>query len=462
MSDTPSTRVVATKPLWYRDVRVLRVIAQVIFAIVAIGLAVYLYSNFSRASAAANLPTGFGYLDGPTNFVIQDSDFRASQPVHDALRVGIRNTMAAVAVGAILMTILGVMIGIGRLSQNWLVRKSTQLYVETVRNIPPLVIIVFLFTPVIGQFPQIQEPTEVEGLFIASNRGLWLPWVNADGPGAGRFWYVVLVGTILAGAVGWWRTKVNERTGTPHHRVLWSLGVMLATLAVGYVALGAPFDVDGPLREGRNVDGGIKLSTAYAAVTFGLVIYTASHVAELVRGSIQAVPRGQAEAADALALSPFQRMRFVVLPQAFKIMVPPLASQYLNFTKNTSLAIFVGYSEITQVSFTIQGNGNPGVQTFLLLMAVYLTLSLSMSFGANAINSRLQNGVWPWWTAAVPTLYITLVWAYMGPLTKDSGGPWMLAMLAGLVAGGGNMAYRLARTRKWLSPRSAPAAAMLG
>ncbi|MFT5222019.1 MAG: general L-amino acid transport system permease protein, partial [Glaciecola sp.] len=357
------------------------------------------------------------------------------------------NTMAAAVVGWILATILGVLIGIGRLSTNWLVRKAAQIYVETLRNVPPLVWIIILATPIIGQFPQIQEPFEAEGLFVVSNRGLWLPWVNADGAGAGSYWWVVGVAMLAGGAVGWWRTRVNERTGVAHRRVLWFSGVAIAVLAIGYVAMGAPFDIDGPVRDNRNVDGGMKLATAYAALTFGLAIYTASHIAEIVRGSIQAVPNGQSEAADALALSGFQRTRYIVLPQAFRIMIPPLASQYLNYTKNTSLALAVGYSEITQIMFTVTGNGNPAVQVILILMTIYLTLSLAISFAANALNSRMQTGSFPWWTPTVPMTYAVLIWFYFGPLAGDSGGGWLVAMILTSVVSVGSILKTLADER---------------
>jgi general L-amino acid transport system permease protein len=446
MSTSPQLQA-APKPIWYRDVRVLRVIFQILFAIFVIASASWIYGNFTVQSEKAGLPTGFGFLERPTNFVVSDSPFRQTQPIQDVIRVGIRNTMAAAVVGWILATILGVLIGIGRLSTNWLVRKAAQIYVETLRNVPPLVWIIILATPIIGQFPQIQEPFEAEGLFVVSNRGLWLPWVNADGAGAGSYWWVVGAAMLAGGAVGWWRTRVNERTGAAHRRVLWFSGVAIAILAIGYVAMGAPFDIDGPVRDNRNVDGGMKLATAYAALTFGLALYTASHIAEIVRGSIQAVPNGQSEAANALALSGFQRTRYIVLPQAFRIMIPPLASQYLNYTKNTSLALAVGYSEITQIMFTVTGNGNPAVQVILILMTIYLTLSLAISFAANALNSRMQTGSFPWWTPAVPMTYAVLVWFYFGPLAGDSGGGWLVAMILISVVSVGSMLKTLADER---------------
>lgn len=457
----------APKPAWYRDVRVLRVVAQIVFLVVVVAFFAWLYNNFRVASERVGLPEGYGYLDGPANFNISGSPFRNTQPVQDAIRVGIRNTMASVAIGAVLATVLGIVIGIGRLSENWLTRKASQIYVETLRNIPPLVIIIFLLTPVLGNaLPVIQEAWEIDGLIVLSNRGSWFPWFNADGEGAGTYWWAVFAGLILAGAVAWWRTKINERTGAPHRRVLWGTGVLLTVMAIGYVVFGAPFDIDGPVRDqvgnGRNVEGGIQMGTPYVALTFGLAIYTASHIAEIVRGSIQAVPKGQGEAANALALSAFQRMRFVVLPQAFRIMVPPLSSQYLNFTKNTSLATFIGYAEITRVTETVISNGNPAVQSIVILMATYLTFSLSISFAANAVNFRLQGGSYPWWTPAVPMLYAVLVWFYMGPLAGDSGGAWTLVMVVALLAGGAGLVWNFGKRRKWFGTAAVAAATMKG
>lgn len=459
------------KVSWYRDVRVLKVVAQAVFAVMVVGAGWWLWTNFQTASAQQGLPQGYGYLQRPTNFTIPDNPLRASQPALEAIRVGIQNTLASVAVGLVVSTVLGIIIGVGRLSPNWLVRKSTQAYVETLRNIPPLVIIVIMFTPVFGNaLPQIQEAWEQPNLYVLSNRGLHVPWVTANGEGAGSYWWVVAAGLVLAAAVAWWRTRVNERTGKPHHRVLWGTGVLVAVLAAGYALMDAPFGVTGPIRDVRAIEGGIEMGVPYASVTFGLALYTASHIAEIVRGSIQAVHKGQDEAAAALALSGFQRMRFIVLPQAFRIMVPPLASQYLNFTKNTSLATFIGYAEITRVTDTLIGNGNPAVQGILILMLVYLTFSLSISFGTNAVNTRLQVGSYPWWTPAVPMLYMALLWVYFVFLPHaarqgrevEGGEAWTLATVAVLVVGGAVLAYRYGRERKWFGGTGLATATMRG
>jgi general L-amino acid transport system permease protein len=195
------------------------------------------------------------------------------------------------------------------------------------------------------------------------------------------------------GTVVWlWRTRVFKETGHAHHRLLWALGVFAVISVGGYALLGGPYDLSRPrVNDARlGVDGGFSMLGSYFALTVALVIYTASHVAEIVRGSIQAVPKGQTEASEALALSSFQRLRFVVLPQAARIAIPPTINQYLNLTKNTSLAAAIAFPEITRVTTTYIGNANPAPQAILILMAVYLGFSLTISIVVNIANRRSQ------------------------------------------------------------------------
>jgi general L-amino acid transport system permease protein len=201
---------------------------------------------------------------------------------------------------------------------------------------------------------------------------------------------VLGTGLVVAGLIWWWRTRVSERTGEPHHRALWATGVFLVFAVAGYLILDRPFTISLPRLEGRRIAGGFSALGSFMAVMAALVLYTASHVAEIVRGSIQAVPKGQTEAAEALALRSFQRLRFVVLPQAFRIAVPPMINQFLNFVKNTSLALAVGYAEITRIVRQTIGNGQPAPQLILLLMLAYLAFSIVISVVANVVNRRLQ------------------------------------------------------------------------
>ncbi|MBA2319391.1 MAG: ABC transporter permease subunit, partial [Euzebyales bacterium] len=337
MPQTPPTAAAVRqqRPPPWRDVRVLRVVLQVVFAIAVVALLWFLASNLLTNLRSAGLPTGFDYLGRPHGTDIRDSDFRPSQAVRAAIIVALVNTVRVASVGILLASVLGLLIGLARLSTNWLVRRAAAAYVELLRNVPVLVIIIFMYVAVILRLPPISRPIEAVGAFVFSNRGLAVPWGESE-DGAGGFTLVLLVALVVALAVAWWRTRRNERTGEPHHRFLWGLGVFAGVAALGYIVLGGPVTLTVPTRDGRVVAGGINLGPEYAAVLIGLVIYTASHIAEITRGSILAVPKGQSEAANAVALSGFQRLRYVVLPQALRIAVPPVANQYLNLTKNSS------------------------------------------------------------------------------------------------------------------------------
>jgi general L-amino acid transport system permease protein len=291
--------------------------------------------------------------------------------------------------GIVLATVLGVLIGVARLSSNWLVRKAAGAYVETVRNIPPLLVIFVMWFSVVQALPAIQDATNVADLLVLSNREVGAVSFVLGG-GAAAFAVVVALALAAAVAVAGWRTRLQARTGRPHRRILWG-GTLLAVVVVAaYLLLDGPITLSRPAVEGRRLQGGVAMSASYAALLAALVVYTASHVAEIVRGSIQAVPRGQTEAATALALSDFQRLRFVVLPQAFRIAVPPIINQYLNLTKNSSLGIAIAYPEITRLTGIVIANGNPAPQAIAILMLIYLSFSLFISAVSNVVNRRLQ------------------------------------------------------------------------
>jgi general L-amino acid transport system permease protein len=368
---------------------VLRVVAQLV-AVGAVALILYvLWFNLTNNLRAQGIRTDFGFLGQPVGVNIADSSITPGSIVRRALQVGIKNTLALAIVGIPLLTVIGVLVGIGRLSTNWLVSKASTLYVEVFRNLPPLLIIVFAFRAVVLRLPPAREPATPFDLFVISNLRITVPGFEA-GAGAGTFWLVVLAGLALALGVATWRTRRSDVTGQPHHRVAWAGGALAAVAITAFVLLDRPIGLTIPTLDGRVVEGGFSGLGAFFAVMGALVVYTASHVAEIVRGSIQAVPKGQTEAANALALSGFQRLRFVVLPQAFRIAIPPVINQYLNYVKNTSLAIAIGYAEVTAIAIQAIGNGQPAPQLILLVMAGYLLFSLSISLVVNMLNRRLQ------------------------------------------------------------------------
>ena len=375
-------------PLW-RDVRVLRLGAQVVAAAIVAIVAYVLWFNLTNNLRAAGLPTNFQFLSQPIGVDIPGSGLSPGATIWRGLLVGLKNTLALVVVGIPLLTIIGVLVGVARLSTNWLVAKAAGLYVEILRNIPPLLIIFFVFYAVVLQFPVLQESINLGDFLIVNNRYLAVVGFTAQ-PDFGPFLLIMAGAFLVAAGVWWWRTRRSERMGEHHHRFLWSLGVFTTLSVIGFLVLGGPIGLSRPVLDGRALEGGYVGLAAYFAVLLALVLYTASHVAEIVRGSILAVPKGQTEAANAIALSPFQRLRYVVMPQALRIAIPPIISQYLNFTKNTSLAIAIGYAEVTRITFQMIGNGQPAPQMIFILMGIYLGISLLISLIVNVVNRRMQ------------------------------------------------------------------------
>lgn len=366
----------------------LRFVFQAVFLVAVVSLLFYLLDNVVYNLERLGIPTGFDYLSQQAGFAIPDSDFRSSQSLRDALVVGVENTLKVSLLGIVLATALGVVIGVARLSTNWLVRRAAAVYVETLRNVPVLVIILFWYLGVVLRLPPIRDATEILDVIVISNRGIVVPWFDKVGEGF-AFGLVALVAVAVAAAVWIWRTRRFDRSGQPHHRVLWSGGILLALLAVGFVATGRPWTVDTPEVGELSTSGGFRLSPEYAALLIALALYTASHIAEIVRGSILAVPRGQTEAADAVGLKGVQRLRHVVLPQAFRISIPPIANQYLNLAKNSSLGVAISYYEITKVTRVSISQQAPAVQAILILMGLYLVISLSIALVTNIVNRRL-------------------------------------------------------------------------
>ena len=371
-------------PLW-RDVRVLRWVVQIAIVGAVVALLAWLYGNYLDQTREQNIPTNFDFLSNPATFQITGNSLSRNAPVRKALVEGLLNTLRVSVAGIVAATVLGTLIGIGRLSHNWVVRKLATVYVEAVRNIPLPVFLVAGFSAVVlGVFPPITDAWELPGL-VVSNRGVAVAWFV--GPGLG------LLAIGAAGLVAWWavvrwRRRVFDRTGRLPRSGLWGAATFVLVVLAGWLAFG--YELTTPEVAGRATAGGIRIDPSFFALFFALVIYTASHIAEIVRGSIQAVPRGQGEAADALALSGFQRMWYVILPQAFRIAVPPLGNQYLNLIKNSSLGAAIGYYDLTLVTQTTVGNGSPAVPAFVLTMAVYIVVSLVVSFFVNVANRRLR------------------------------------------------------------------------
>ena len=371
-------------PLW-RDVRVLTWAFQLTVLAIVVALLAWLYDNLQVNSDRQNLPTSFEFLDQPASFPIAGSDFRQTQPVSDALVEGLLNTLRLAVTGIVLATVLGILIGIARLSKNFLVRKGAQAYVEVIRNVPLFGLIVLLYTAVVlNAFPPPNESWEFGSIAVFNVRGSSVFWFEG---GNTKFVIILLAALFTFALVARWRRSVSDRTGKPALSVLYGLGAAAIIVVLLWLLLG--LGGSAPELDGRRVRGGITMTPPYFAALVALVAYTSSHIAEIVRGSIQAVPKGQGEAADALALSGLQRMWNVVLPQAMRIGLPPIGNQYLNLTKNTSLAAAISFPELTQITQLSVANRSPAVPSYVLLLLIYLGLSLLISAVVNLANRRL-------------------------------------------------------------------------
>jgi general L-amino acid transport system permease protein len=375
----------ARPPVW-RNVRFLRFLGQAVFVILLVVVAREAFLNLEFGVEEQGLDLSFDFLQQRAGFAIKEGvAYSPNESFLSAFLVGVVNTIRVALVGIVLATLLGLVMGVARLSSNWLVRKIALVYVEVIRNVPVLVQIIFWWGAVVLALPVLEGGYSVGGAVFVSNRGTALPWFHLE-PGVG--WWAVFLGVgVVAAVLVWrWRTRMSERTGRPTRRLLWSAGTFLGIAVVSFFLTGTPVQGDVPTLERFGYEGGLQFSPEYTALLLGLVIYTGAFITEIVRGSIQAVSKGQKEAAEALGLTPGQQLRLVVLPQALRIAIPPLNSQYLNLTKNSSLALAIGYPEIVAVSSTIINQAGRATQILLLMMVTYLAMSLTISAAMNVLN----------------------------------------------------------------------------
>jgi general L-amino acid transport system permease protein len=366
---------------------VLRAAGQAAFVAVLLLVLREMYLNVAFQLSQRGTDLTFGFLDSRAGFAIKESVFTygANQPFLRAFLAGATNAMVVAGVGIVLTTVLGVAIGVGRLSTNWLVRRITHVYVEVIRNTPALVQVVFWYVAVILAIPQISNSISLGGLAFISNRGMAVPAVRG-GSDFGLWWLLVLGGVGAGVAIRRWRTRVNERTGQPHFRTLFLLGVVVIVSVAAYVLVGDAFGVEIPELGERSYSGGLQVSPEFAGILIALVVYTAAFIGEIVRGSILAVSRGQKDAAQALGLTSIQQLRLVVLPQAMRTAIPPITNQYLNLWKNTSLAFAIGYPELINISTTMINQAGHELQVFSLVLLTYLATSLVISAAMNGVN----------------------------------------------------------------------------
>ena len=376
--------------LRWSDPRFRNIVWQVVVLGVVAAIVWYLVQNTSRNLAARRIATGFAFLGRTAGIPIGEAliDYDPSVNTYGrALIIGLLNTLKVAVVGVVLATILGTVVGVARLSKNWLIARLSAVYVEVIRDIPVLLQLLFWYTALQGLPVPKNSFHPLPGVFL-SNRGIKVPLVEWSSP----FWWALaaLVLGIIA-TVTWSRTATRNQEATGVRPKVWpaALVFLVGFPVLVWGALGAPFAVEMPELHGFNFVGGLTLSPEYGALTLGLLIYTSSYIAEIVRSGILAVATGQWEAAAALGLRNSTVLRQIVLPQAMRVIIPPMTSQYLNLTKNSSLAVAIGYQDVVSIDMTTLNQTGQAIEGIAAVMLIYLVISLSISLLMNWYNARI-------------------------------------------------------------------------
>ncbi len=358
------------------------VAAQIVLIVLIGGLAYGAAINVVQNLARAHVASGFGFWNNTAGFDISQTliAYSASTSTFGrAFWVGLLNTLLVAAIGIVLATILGFIIGIARLSRNWLVARLAGGYVELIRNVPLLLQLLFWYNAVLKSLPQLRGSVALPGGGILNNRGLFLPRPEF-GPHFSAVLLALLAGAVAAIGLREFARRRRERTGV-EMRVLWpAVGLVVGLPLAVFVLAGFPLSFSVPQLGRFNVSGGVEILPEFAALVVALTVYTAAFIAEVVRAGVLAVPSGQSEAAHALGLRSGATLRLVVVPQAMRVIVPPLTSQYLNLIKNSSLAVAIGYPDLVQVfAGSVLNITGQAVEVIAITMAVYLAISLFTS-----------------------------------------------------------------------------------
>jgi len=340
------------------------------------------------------IASGFGFLSDRAGVDIGQSliPYTNDSNYLRAFFVGISNTLVVSAIGIVIATVIGFVVGLARMSKNFLVQKFATVYVETLRNIPLLLQLLFWYKAVLSILPSPRAAGHIPGeemIFAIDNRGFYLPRIVPEA-GSSLIFYAIIVALILWFVIGRWAKKRQMDTGQQFPVFLTGFGILIVLPLLAFFASGMPISLEYAKLQGFNVIDGWVILPEFSALLLGLSLYTASFIAEIVRAGILAVSRGQTEAAFALGVRPNLTSRLVIVPQAMRVIIPPLTSQYLNLTKNSSLAVAIGYPDLFAVGGTVLNQTGQAVEAISIIMLVYLTLSLLTSSFMNWFNSRVS------------------------------------------------------------------------
>ncbi len=387
---SPQSSALPEKIPFWQDETKRSVLYQVLVIFMVGGLSYYLISNTISNLNRQAIATGFSFLNKEASFEIGETPiaYSAADSYARALIVGVLNTLKVSLVGIVLTTLLGTLVGIARLSTNWLISRLAAVYIEVLQDIPVLLQLFFWYAFFYEILPSPRQALNpISGVFL-SNRGLVMA-VPAEHPAWTAMLIVLATAIVLAVVLKSWVRKRQAVTGKRFPLFWMNLGLVCGAPVITWIAFGAPTQMDTPQLAGFNFKGGLNVSPEFAALLFGLVLYTSAFVAEIVRAGIQSVNKGQIEAAKALGLRPSLVLNLVVLPQALRVIIPPLTSQMLNLTKNSSLAVAIGYPDFVSVANTTINQTGQAIEGVALIMVVYLCLSLLTSVFMNWYNKKM-------------------------------------------------------------------------
>ena len=378
-------------PLW-RDERVLKAAAQVISSLIVFGFIYWLIGNFLEITQQRGMPLTYSFLEEAAGFPIKESfiPYESTMSFGRAVLVGLINTLMVSVWGILFATLLGFIVALMRISSNWLISRIGLVFIEFHRNIPLLVLLFLWYFGVFTRLPQVKNSITLPGPIYINQRGFYLTWPQlAEG---GQLFMASIAAGILLAIIAWRvLRRIRETKGKETYFGGVSLAILVLVPLIGwFVAGGKPLVLDVPVLKGFNFQGGLRLTTEFTALLIGLAMYTAAFIAEVIRAGIQAVQKGQIEAARAVGLRYSQILTLIIIPQALRVIIPPLISQYLNLTKNSSLALAIGYQELFAIGKVTINQAGRAVPVFLLIMGTYLAISLLTSLILNMYNKRVQ------------------------------------------------------------------------
>lgn len=374
----------------FYDPKIRGIFFQILVFVLIAAFIYWITNNTVENLRRSNIASGFGFLRGRSGFDISDSliAYSSDSTFGRALIVGFLNTIVVAVLGVITATVLGFIVGIGRLSHNWLIRKISTVYVEVFRNIPPLLVIFFWYFGVLSVLPLPRDSIELPFGSYLNSRGFYFP-KTVWGEGA----WLIPVALLLAIGMTWFvarRAYQRQMATGQQFPVLWTgLALIIGLPVLAFLTAGFPLTFDFPKQSTFNLTGGFQVKPEFLSLFLALSFYTAAFIAEIVRAGILGVSKGQTEASYALGLRPRQALRLVVIPQAMRIVIPPLTSQYLNLTKNSSLAIAIGYPDLVAIGGTILNQTGQAIEIVAIWMVVYLSLSLITSAFMNWFNAKM-------------------------------------------------------------------------